>query len=99
MSIRRRQRADGHVVWQVLWRDPDGRQRSETKLTRREAERRDREIRDLRWQGKLADVDAGAESLTAATDPWWSEHAEPNLARATLKSYAQILDCHLLPRL
>lgn len=99
MSIRRRQRTDEHVVWQVLWRDPDGRQRSETKLTRREAERRDGEIRELRWQGKLDQVDAGAEPLTEATDCWWSEHAEPNLARATLTSYAHILDCHLLPRL
>jgi integrase len=99
MSIRRRQRADGHVVWQVLWRDPEGRQRSETKLTRREAERRDREIRELRWQDRLDHVDAGAEPLTDATDRWWLEHAEPNLARATLKSYAHILDCHLLPRL
>lgn len=99
MSIRRRKRADGNVVWQVLWRDPDGRQRSETKLTRRDAERRDREIRELRWQDKLDEVDAGAEPLTAATERWWSEHAEPTLARATLKSYAQILDCHLLPRL
>ena len=99
MSIRRRQRTDGHIVWQVLWRDPDGRQRSETKLTRRDAERRDREIRELRWQDKLDQVDAGAEPLADATDRWWSEHAEPNLARATLRSYAHILDCHLLPRL
>jgi integrase len=99
MSIRRRQRADGHVVWQVLWRDPDGRQRSETKLTRRDAERRNREISELRWQDRLDKVDAGAEPLAEATDRWWSEHAEPNLALATRKSYAQILDCHLLPRL
>jgi integrase len=99
MSVRRRRRTDGHDVWQVLWRDPDGRQRSETKLTRREAERRDREIRDLRWQGKIDAVDAGRESLRDATDRWWSEHAEPDLARSTLRSYAQILDCHLLPRL
>jgi len=99
MSIHRRERKGGRIVWQVTWRDLDGRQRAETFATRREAERRDRDIRELQWRGKVDHADAGSEPLRDAVESWWIDHVEPNLARNTITSYAQILDCHLLPRL
>jgi integrase len=99
VSVRRRMRANGHVVWQVAWRDANGRQRAETYPTRRKAEVRDNELRDLKWQDQIDAADAGRESLHAAAEAWWSDHVEPNLAPSTVLSYAHVLDVHLLPRL
>ncbi len=99
MSVHRRKRAGGRVVWQVTWRDASGAQRAETHVSRRAAETRDRELENLRWQGQIAAADAGRESLREATEPWWTDHVEPNLAQSTVLSYANVLDRHLLPRL
>ena len=99
MSVHRRERGNGKVAWQVTWREGDGRQRAESHATRRAAEARDNEIRDLKWRGKVEHADAGSESLRAATEVWFGDHVEPTLARNTIISYAQILDRHLLPRL
>lgn len=99
MSVQRRQRAHGKVVWQVMWRDTDGRQRAESFPTKRDAQRRDEEIRDLKWRGKVEAADAGAESLRVAAEAWWADHVEPTLAPSTTLSYAHVLDRHLMPRL
>ncbi len=99
MSVRRRKRVNGHIVWQVAWRDADGRQRAETYPTRRKAELRDNELRELRWEDQIEAADAGRESLRDAAEAWWTDHVEPNLARSTVLSYAHVLDVHLLPRL
>ncbi len=68
-------------------------------MSRRTAAARDRELDDLRWQGQIEAADAGRESLREATEPWWTDHVEPNLAQSTVLSYANVLDRHLLPRL
>lgn len=99
MSVHTRKRSNGAVAWQVTWRDADGRQRAESHATRRAADARDHEIRDLKSRGKVERADAGCESLHAATEAWWADHVEPTLARNTITSYAHILDRHLLPRL
>jgi integrase len=99
MSVHRRKRAGGRVVWQVTWRDESGRQRAETFVTEREALQRDAELRELRWLGRIDRADAGKESLREATEVWWTDHVEPNLARSTILSYAYVLDGHLMPLL
>jgi integrase len=99
VSVHRRKRAGGRVVWQVTWRDANGAQRAETHMSRRAAETRDRELDDLRWQGQIEAADAGRESLREATESWWTDHVEPNLAQNTVLGYAIALDRHLLPRL
>lgn len=99
MSVHRRKRANGHVVWLVTWRGADGRQRGEIYPTRRTAQQRDKELRELKWQDQLEAADAGREPLREAADAWWTDHVEPNLARTTILSYAHVLDVHLLPRL
>lgn len=99
MSVSRRQRARGHAVWQVTWRDAGGKQRAETFDSKREAERRDLEIREYIWEGRHDRVDAGTEPLTDAVEQWWKDHVEPTLARTTVGSYAHVLDMHLLPRI
>ena len=86
-------------MWQVTWRDPDGRQRAQTFATRREAEQRDRELEDLRWDDRIDHADAGREPLRDTTEVWWAEHVETRLAPQTIINYARALDRHLLPRL
>ena len=98
MSVHRRERAKGRVVWQVTWRDPDSRQRAETFATRRQAEQRDRELEDLRWDDRIDHADAGRETLREATEVWWTEHVETRLAPQTIVNYARALDRHLLAR-
>jgi integrase len=99
MSVHERKRAGGKRVYQVTWRDQEGRQRAETYPDRRSAERRNAEIADLRWDGRLNVVDAGTEPLRGAAEEWWTDHVEPTLAQSTKESYAHVLDVHLLPRL
>src|SRR3954449_7750837 len=99
MSVHERKRAGGKRVYQVTWRDQEGRQRAETYPDRRSAERRNGEIADLRWEGRLHAVDAGSEPLCDAAEAWWTDHVEPTLAQSTKESYAHVLDVHLLPRL
>ena len=64
MSVHERKRAGGKRVYQVTWRDQEGRQRAATYPDRRSAERRNTEIADLRWEGRLNVVDAGTEPYT-----------------------------------
>src|SRR3954452_6647169 len=97
MSVHERKRASGKRVYQVTWRDQDGRQRAETYPDRRSAERRNAEIADLRWDGRLDNVDAGTEPLRDAAEEWWTDHVEPSLAQSTKESYAHVLDVHILP--
>jgi len=99
VSVHRRKRAGGHIVWQVTWRDDAGRQRAETFATEREALQRDAELRELRRLGRIDRADAGKESLREAAEVWWTDHVEPNLARSTILSYAYVLDGHLMPLL
>jgi hypothetical protein len=99
MSVQARKRARGRVVFEVIWREPDGRQGCETFSTRREAEGRDREIRDLRDRSRHEAIDAGSESLAEATERWWVDHVESSVSQSTANVYASALDLHLIPRM
>jgi integrase len=83
----------------VTWRDEAGRQRCETFRSRREAEAREREIRDLQERGRHEKIDAGSESLQEATERWWTDHVDVRVSSSTAKVYATCLDRHLMPRL
>jgi integrase len=98
MSVERVVRTDGGVVWRVRWRQA-GRNRSKVLGRKRDAEAFDAEITRRKRTGKLAQLDAGKEPLADFGEEWWRLHAEPNLARSTLKGYASIWDAHVLPRL
>jgi len=99
MSVHVRKRTAGQVAYEVLWRDPAGKQRCQTFGTRREADARDREIRDLRKRGRYDAVDAGTEPLREAVERWWTDHVECSVTVNTAKAYATCVDRHLLPRL
>jgi hypothetical protein len=98
MSVERVVRKDGSVVWRVRWRQA-GRNRSKVLGRKRDAEAFDAEITRRKRTGELAKLDAGKEPLGQFGEEWWRLHAEPNLARSTLKGYASIWDAHVLPRL
>jgi len=99
MSVHARKRARGRVAYEVVWRESAGRQRCETFWTRREAEARDREIRDLRDRSRHDAIDAGSETLRDATERWWTDHVESSVSQNTAMVYASAVDKHLLPRL
>ncbi len=99
MSVHARKRARGRIAYEVTWRDQGGRQRCETFSSRREADTRDREIRDLREDGRHERIDAGAESLREATERWWTDHVDVKVSTSSAKLYATCLDRHLMPRL
>ena len=98
MSVERVVRKDGSAVWRVRWRQA-GRNRSKVLGRKRDAEAFDAEIVRRKRSGELARLDAGKEPLAEFGEEWWRLHAEPNLARSTLKGYASIWDTHVLPRL
>lgn len=98
MSVHARKRARGRA-YEVIWRDEGGRQRCETFWSRREADARDREVRDLRYRGRHERIDAGTESLHVATERWWTDHVEVSVSQGTAKVYATCLDRYLMPRL
>ena len=98
MSVERVERKDGSVVWRVRWRQGD-RNRSKVLGRKRDAEAFDAELIRRRRTGELAQLDAGKELLADFGEQWWRLHAEPNLARSTLSSYAVLWDAHVLPRI
>jgi len=93
VSIERSQRAGG-IVWRVRWRDQRGRNRSKVLGRKRDAQAFDAEVRRLKQLGQL---DAGKQTLADFTQEWWHLYAAPNLAPATLKAYASLLDAHIIP--
>ena len=84
MSVERVKRKDGSVVWRVRWRQ-GGRNRSKVLGRKRDAEAFDAELVRRKRTGELAQLDAGKELLSDFGEEWWRLHAEPNLARSTLK--------------
>ncbi len=86
-------------AWRVRWRDETGRNRSKVLGRKRDAEAFDAEVRRRKRTGDLATFDAGRETLAEFARRWWLDYAEPNLAPATLESYARTWDLHVLPRL
>jgi hypothetical protein len=85
MSIERVVRKDGSAVWRVRWRQA-GRNRSKVLGRKRDADAFDAEIVRRKRTGELAHLDAGKEPLADFGEEWWRLHAEPNLARSTLKA-------------
>jgi integrase len=85
-------------AWRVRWREA-GRNRSRVIGRKRDAEAFDAEMRRRRRMGEIASFDGGKMLLADfAREEWWPDWAEPNLAPATLKSYAGTWDKHVLPR-
>jgi integrase len=89
----------------VRWREGGRgtRQRSRlfplTKEGRFAAETFDVDVKRRRQLGTLAELDAGAVTLSEFVEDWWRLHARPNLAASTRTGYEDIWDRHVLSRL
>lgn len=97
MSIERVERKRG-AGWRVRWRE-HGRNRARVFDRKKDAVAFEAEARRRNRLGELATLDAGQETLQEFADDWWRLYAAPNLAPATLASYASLWDAHVLPRL
>ena len=92
---RERTRRDGSTLHRLaralVRRDaaPSAARRSTAPPTRAPSRRK---IRTLKRTGALADLDAGSETLAEFVEEWWMVYAGPNLERATLRAYAQLLE-------
>jgi integrase len=99
---RRRQRRDGSAYWtfRVRWVDPaTGERRGEEFDDQADAVDFKAKLRLAKRSGRLAELDAGRETLAAFFAEWWEVHATVALARNTLKKYATFWNVHALPRL
>ncbi|MGB2694956.1 MAG: site-specific integrase [Dehalococcoidia bacterium] len=98
---RKRTRRTGgtYSVWRVRWRDAGGRGRNRTFDRKADAEAFEAQVKLRKRAGQLQTIDSGKETLADFAQEWWSAYAEPNLERATLKSYETIWNNHALPRL
>src|SRR4051812_14533087 len=98
MSVEKVVRKNGDVVWRVRWRQA-GQNRAKVLGRKRDAEAFDAELKRRRRLGELGLLDAGNERLADFAQDWWKLYAEPNLAKSTLRVYAELWDAHVLPRL
>jgi integrase len=96
MSIRKRPLLDGRTVWQVDYRDGNGRRRHRQFPTRREA--------DAFLVRARADVAAGTHTpesvsitVNAAADLWLARCEDNGLERTTLLAYRQHVVLHIAP--
>ena len=85
-------------MWRVRRRQA-GQNRAKVLGRKRDAEAFDAELRRRRRLGELGLLDAGNERLADFAQDWWKLYAEPNLAKSTLRVYAELWDAHVLPRL
>lgn len=99
---RRRERADGTVVWRfrVRWIDPATGQRVNEEFdTQKDAVDYQATIRLARRRGGLDALNAGREPLADYATYWWETYASHNLSRKTLKAYASVWNRHALARI
>lgn len=81
--------------WRVRWRDADGRNRSRTIGSYKDACDYDAELRRSRRLGTLEMLDAGTETLGVYVEQvWWPTYG-PQLAAATRRYYAGLYDRHI----
>ena len=91
-----RQRANGK--WQALYRDPNGRQRSQTFTRRRDAERFLAQTLVAKDKGEWRDPQEGKKTVASVAEQWFDEkeHIE-RLKPGTLRGYRGTLQRHVLP--
>ncbi len=97
MSVEKVRRSRGWV-WRVRWREA-GRNRAKTFSTRRDALVFDAAVRTARRAGRLAELDAGTETLGEYIATIWSPTHGITLSAKTRLHYASLYDHHLRPSL
>jgi integrase len=94
VSVHRKAKA-----WVAVWRDHTGAQRSKSFRTWAEADRHDRDLKDARDRGTLAQLDAGRETLDEYVTGVWIPVHVATLAPKTAELYAGLYDRHVSPGL
>jgi integrase len=94
MSVHRKGKA-----WVAVWRDHTGTQRSKSFRTWADADRHDRDLKDARDRGTLAQLDAGRETLDEYVEHTWAPIHAGTLAPKTSALYAGLYDVHVSPGL
>ena len=91
---RERRRRDGttYTVWRVRWREgpaPSAARRSTARPTRGRSRRRSARSSA---RARSPTSTPARETLAEFVEEWWTVYAGPNLERATLRAYAQLLE-------
>lgn len=98
MSVEAVERAKGRA-WKVRWRDDAGKARSKTFTRKAHAQSWDRKVKEAKELGTLTRLEPSDQTFEDFAAEWMQKDAIPRLEKATLKVYASMLDCHLIPRL
>lgn len=100
MSVQKRVLPSGRKVYVVRWVEVD-KHRARNFARKADAEAFEAEVKRQSRLAELGLPDPGAGRITLAefAREWWAYHAEPNLATATRRHYAELFDRHVLQQL
>lgn len=95
MSVQRYETADGSR-WRVRWREANGRMRSRSCTSKREAVALDADVRSRKFRGEALPR-PGRETLAVAYDEWWRLRGS-TLASNTQRTYQAAWNAHVRDR-
>jgi integrase len=95
MSVHAYKTADG-TRWQVRWRETNGRVRTRSLTSKRDALAFDADVKARKHKGEALPR-PGRETLAAAYDEWWRLRGS-TLAPATQRTYKAVWDAHVRGR-
>ncbi len=96
MSVQPYKTADG-TRWRVRWREHDGRMRSRTVASKRDALALDADVKSKRFRGEVVPR-TSRDTLAAAYEQWKELYAKPHLAKKTLTRYDEAWEPHIKGR-
>jgi integrase len=98
LSVERRRRSDGKLIYRVRWRE-GRRNRVRTFDQLRDAHRFEIDVRRRKQLGQVGLIDAGRQTLDEFLDEWWARYAEPFLSTKTKEMYRGVWEKRISPKL
>jgi integrase len=96
MASIRKETRNGRTSWQVLYRDPDGKQRGPRFTHKRDADKFLTSVQHAMLSGSYLDPDRSATTVRELADQFLA--GKVNLKPTTLARYESVLAVHILPR-
>lgn len=96
MSVQRYDTDDG-VRWRVRWREHNGRMRSRTLTSKRDALALDADLKARRFKGESLPR-AGKETLATAYEEWLQKGKGSRVASSTRRTYEAVWNAHIRDR-